>query len=220
MKRIAMLATAAAALAALGFAAPGQAATGDAHGAGGDLPQEVVKHAVQAVQNADLDHHFVVLMQHAKGVFIVPAYRSKLLGGSEREGVLLAPERNSWTDPAFFSIRAMSGAAKQNGKPAPVIMLLMTDRALHDFATAHDLSLRHSGLSVVKTSPKVKVGTRTDVVVWSGGHTAQGGIRVSGISPDIRTDHHYYGQNVDTAQILKGETNNLSAGKLRNALRA
>ena len=220
MKRSIMLAAAAAMLCAAGFAAPGCAAKGDAHGAGGDLPQEMIKHAVQAVQNADLDHHFVNLMEHAKGVFIVPGYKSALLDGSGREGLLLLPDRNSWTAPAFFSIRAMSGTARRRGQPAPLIVLLMTDRAVHEFVDAHDLSLATSGLTVRRVSPKVKVGTRTDLVVWSKADAGSSGIGISGISPDLRIDHRYYGQHLDTAQILKGKANNLSSEKLRNALRA
>lgn len=220
MKRFIALTTAAIMLGGVELAAPAYAVAGHVHGASGDLPQELIKHAVQGVQHADLNHHLVNLMEHAKGVFIVPGYTSKLLGGSDRQGLLLRPERNSWTPPAFFSIGAMSGTAQKKGPPAPAILLLMTNRAEHAFANAHDLSLAKSGLTARWVSPKVKGGTRTDIVVWSDAKPRPKSLRISGIKPNLRIDRRYYGQRVDTAQILKDKVNNLSSEKLRNALRA
>ncbi len=222
MKRYLMLATAATALGAM-TAAPGLAATNTAKGEGGDAPQELIKHAVQAVQNAELDHHMEVLMQHAKGVFIVPNYKqgALIVGASGGHGVLLSQEANTWSDPAFYSIGSLSIGAQAGGKAGSVIMLLMSDQALRDFETANNFSLNgKAGLTVGSYSAKAKVDTNADVIVWSNAQGVSGGISVGGseISHDVQMDHNYYGQNVTAAEILHGKTNNLSADKLRSAL--
>ena len=222
MQRYLMLVTAATALGALAVA-PGYAATSNANGQGGDRPQELVKHAVQAVQNADLDHHLEVLMQHAKGVFIVPHYKqgALIVGASGGHGVLLSREGDTWSDPAFYSIGSLSIGAQAGGKAGSVIMLLMSNRALQDFETADNFSLNgKAGLTVGGYSANAKVGTNTDVIVWSNAQGLSGGVSVGGseINRDVQMNHSYYGQTVTAAQILHGKTNNLSAGKLRNAL--
>jgi len=221
MRRYLVLATAASALAGIGLAAPAQAATGQ----NGDQQQEVIKHAVQAVQNAELDHHFEVLKEHAKGVFIVPSYKkgALIVGASGGEGVLLVRENNTWSDPAFFSTGSISVGAQAGGQAGSVIMLLMTNKAVHTFENANNFSLNaKAGLTVANYSAKAQTGTNSDdVVVWSQTNGAEGGVSVDGskISRDRKIDQQYYGQNVTTVQILQGKTNNLSADKLRNALR-
>lgn len=222
MQRYLMLATAAAAFGALAVT-PGHAATSDAGAKGGDMPQQLIRSAVKTVQNAELDHHLTVLMQHAKGVFIVPHYKqgALIIGASGGHGVLLSRVGDTWSDPAFYSVGALSIGAQAGGQAGSVIMLLMSNQALRDFETAHDFSLNgKAGLTAGTYSAKAKVGTNTDVIVWSNTQGASGGISVGGseISQDVHLDHRYYGQNVTAAEILHGNTNNLSADKLRKLM--
>lgn len=217
MKRTLVLAATVAVFGAMSWSAPSHAATPDEHAV------ELIKHSVQAVQSADLDHHVTQLMGHAKGVFIVPSYKegSLVVGASGGDGLLLVRENHTWSDPAFYSIGSLSVGAQAGGKSGAVIMLLMSNRAVHTFAEARNLSLNgKAGLTIGSYSSNVKLGTHKDVVVWSNAKGVEGGAAVSGtrISQDAKLDRVYYSKKVTTAEILNGKANNLSADKLRNAL--
>jgi lipid-binding SYLF domain-containing protein len=224
MQRHSLLATAALALGAVTLAAPSQAAITNTNGGNdGGQPQMLIKNAVQAVQQADTNHHMQVLMQHAKAVFIVPSFKqgALIVGASGGHGVLLAREHDTWSDPAFFSVGSISIGAQAGGQAGQVIMLLMTQKALNDFENANNFSLNgKAGLTVANYSTKVQTGTNQDVIVWTNTSGASGGVSVSGsdITRDTQMDQQYYGKSVTAEQILQGKTNNLSADKLRNAL--
>ena len=188
--------------------------------------QQVVSDAVQTVHQIKQDPHFAHLLQRAKGVFILPSLwkGAVIVGGEGGQGVLLAHENGTWSDPAFLSIGSISIGAQAGGKAGPVVMLLMTNKALNDFTQANNFSLNaNAGLTVVTYSAKgqAPVG-KGDVIIWSDASGAFAGANVSGtdISANPSEDQHFYGHKVTTAQIIHGHVNNPQADTLRHALPA
>lgn len=205
-------------------AAGGLLVSGSAFAANQSNARQVVGDAVQTVHEIRNDPHFAQLLNRAKGVFIVPSLwkGAVIVGGEGGQGVLLAHENGTWSDPAFLSVGSISIGAQAGAKAGPVVMLLMTNKALQDFTQADNFSLNaNAGLTVVTYSAKgqAPVG-KGDVVVWSNASGAFAGASISGsdISVNSSEDTHFYGRHVTTAQIIHGKTNNPKADPLRNAL--
>jgi lipid-binding SYLF domain-containing protein len=186
--------------------------------------QDIVNNAVQALNNAKQQSRFEGFLKHAKGVFIIPSLKkgALIVGGEGGEGVLLAREHGTWSDPAFLSIGSISVGAQAGGEAGPVIMVLMTHKALNDFTQANNFSLNaNAGLTIVNYSAKgqAPVG-KGDIIVWSNASGGFAGADISGtdITNNKHQDESYYGRKVTTAQIMHGKANNPKADPLRNAL--
>ena len=157
------------------------------------------------------DQHFWDLMKRAKGAFIVPHLGEGALvaGGSGGSGILLRHEANGWSNPAFLNIGSISVGAQAGGKAGPVVMLLMTDKAVESFTQANNLSLNaNAGLTVVNYSAKgqAPVG-KGDVIVWSNqaGVFAGASVSATDITSNSGEDRAYYGRKASTEDILSGK---------------
>lgn len=216
MKNTAYVAAAALAL--------GTLAGGQAYAAGaGDTAQQLVNNATHTLQTAKQQSRFDTLLHKARGVFIVPSLKkgALIVGGEGGQGVLLAHRNGTWSNPAFLSIGSISVGAQAGAQAGPVIMLLMTDKALNDFTQANNFSLNaNAGLTVVNYAAQgqAPVG-KGDVVVWSNASGGFAGVNVSGtdITSNTKEDQAYYGHHLTTAQIVHGHTGS-KATNLRTAL--
>jgi len=196
-----------------------------ANNASGDA-QKLVDDSTGVVAQIRKDPHFVDLMKRAKGVFILPASGKGafIVGGGGGQGVLIAHENGHWSDPAFLSLGSISIGAQAGGEGGPLVMLLMTDKALHDFTQANNLSLNaNAGLTIINYSAKGQgsVG-KGDIVVWSNRSGAFAGASVSAtdITSNTNEDHAYYGEQASTEQIIAGHAHNRGAAKLVDELPA
>jgi lipid-binding SYLF domain-containing protein len=218
MTRLTLLSTA---------AACGLALSTTAYAANDSNAKQIVNDSVQTVHEIRQDPHFAKLLTQAKGVFVLPSLVKGAMvvggqGGQGGQGVLLARENGTWSDPAFLSIGSISIGAQAGGKAGPVVMPLMTDKALNDFTQANNFSLNgNAGLTIVTYSAhgQAPVG-KGDVIVWSNASGAYGGVNVSGtdITSNTNEDQNYYGHKLTTTQIIHGHANNPQADTLRNAL--
>lgn len=186
---------------------------------------QTVKDARQAMQQAKSDQHFADLLHKAKGVFIVPHLKKGALiaGGQGGSGVLLARRDGHWTDPAFLSIGSISVGPQVGGKSGPVVMVLMSDKALNDFTDSSNFSLNaNAGLSIIDYGAKGSAGFgKGDVVVWSGQEGAFIGASISG--SDVQADQHedsvFYNRNdLTTRKILDGQVKSAAADGLVNEI--
>jgi lipid-binding SYLF domain-containing protein len=173
------------------------------------------------------DSYFNNLLKQAKGVVIVPhLFKGAIgIGASGGTGVFLAKQSNGqWSDPAFLSLGSISIGPQAGAKEGPVVMLLMTSKAMHDFTQSNNFSLNaNAGLTVINYSAKGQGGLgKGDIVVWSGAGGAFAGASVSGadITADTTQDVNYYGKASTTAAIIKGQVHNAEAKVLVNALPA
>jgi SH3 domain-containing YSC84-like protein 1 len=185
---------------------------------------QLVQDAKNAVDRVESDSRFRGLMKQAKGVFIVPnmVKGALVVGGQGGQGVLLAHHASTWSDPAFYDIGSISIGAQAGGEAGPVVMLLMTDKALNDFDSANNFSLNaNAGLTIVNYSARGTGGFgKGDVIVWSGAKGALASAAVSGtdISQNQQADQRFYGRSVATKEIINGQVTSASATELRNAM--
>jgi len=192
----------------------------------GSDAQKIVDDSAGVVPQLKKDAHFLDLMKQAKGVFILPnsGKGALIVGGGGGQGVLVAHENGHWSDPAFLSLGSISIGAQAGGEGGPLVMLLMTDKALHDFTDANNFSLNASaGLTIVNYSAKGQGSAgKGDIVVWSNRSGAFAGASVSAtdITSNLDEDHAYYGQQASTEKIISGGVHNPAAAKLTDELPA
>ncbi len=186
--------------------------------------QQLVSDSVQTVKQMRQDTHFANLLSKAKGVFILPdvVKGAFVVGGKGGQGVLMANHSGTWSDPAFMSIGSVSVGAQAGGAAGPVVMLLMTDKAMNDFTQANNFSLgANAGLTIINYAAhgQAPVG-KGDIVIWQHTSGAYGGLNVSGtdVTANTQQDQAYYGKHLTTAQIVHGQANVAKAESLKSAL--
>ena len=185
---------------------------------------KLVMDAASAVKRAKSDQHFADLMKQAKGVFVMPnlVKGAAIVGGQGGQGVLLARQGTRWSDPAFLSTGSISIGAQGGGEAGPVVMLLMSDKALNDFVDANNFSLNaNAGLTIVNYSARRQAGVgKGDIIVWSGEKGALAGASISGsdITQNQTADRNFYGRPVTTKDIIDGHVGSAAAAPLRDAL--
>lgn len=195
---------------------------------GNDVHQaalRTIQNAAQTMKQVKADPHFADLLHRARGVFIVPhlVKGAAIVGGEGGSGVLMARKNEHWSDPAFLSIGSISVGAQVGGEAGPLVMLLMTSKALHDFTSSSNFSLNaNAGLSIVNYSAKGQGGFgKGDVVVWSGASGAFIGASISGsdITVNRQRDNAFYARsNLTTEQIINGHARSAAADQLVNEL--
>lgn len=192
----------------------------------GNNARVIIDHSVNVIQRVKSDAKFENLMKQAKGVVIVPNLVKAAIGvgGSGGQGVLLARRNDHWSDPAFISVGSISAGPQIGGKAGPLVMLLMTDKALNDFTQANNFSLNaNAGLTVVNYSAKAQGGFgKGDIAVWSGEAGGFVGASISGsdFTSNSAEDASFYGKQLTTSEIIKGHIRNVAASKLRHSLPA
>ena len=187
--------------------------------------QRLVDGAVQVVERMKQDQRVASLLEQAKGVLIVPRYKegAAIIGGHGGVGVLLARRQSAWTDPAFYRMGGISIGLQAGGASGPVVMLLMSDKAVikfRDNLSSWSLGGK-AGLTVADFSDqKQHPADSLDVIVWSGVRGLFGGAAFSAtdVTPDTSADHAYYRSPVAPLQILVGAVTNPNAQPLRDAL--
>lgn len=239
MRRMVLLASVSALAGSLAVAVPAMAQTGVGSGAtattGGTSTtatdqhsaQKIVDDSASALKQVESDQHFDALMKKAKGALILPnlVKGAAGIGGSGGQGVLVAHRNGRWSDPAFVSLGSISIGPQVGGKAGPVVMLLMTDKALNDVTEHNNFSFNaNAELTIVNYSAQGQgsVG-KGDIIVWSGASGAFAGANVSGsdVVANTRQNQHYYGKShVTPREIIEGQVTNPAARSLRDALPA
>lgn len=187
--------------------------------------QRVVDESATTIQQLKSNADFKKLTKQAKGIFIVPelAKGAVIVGGSGGTGALLSRSDGKWSDPAFMTIGSISIGPQVGGKAGPVVMFLMTDKALADFTTHNNFSLNgNAGLTVVNFSRSGEASLgKGDVVVWSGTSGLFAGLNISGsdVVADTKDDQAFYdNKTAGTKQILDRQLTNAQADTLLTKL--
>ncbi len=188
-------------------------------------PEQVVDASAKVLRQFRSNPDFTRLLKKADGVFVVPdlVKGAFIVGGSGGTGVLLARNNGHWSDPAFMTLGSISIGAQAGGKAGPVVMFLMTPKAVTDFTQNNNFSLNgNANLTIVTWSPNAQgsIG-KGDVVMWSGQNGAFAGLDINGadVTADTNYNKTYYNNKyAQTKQIIESQANNANANKLLNEL--
>jgi lipid-binding SYLF domain-containing protein len=173
-----------AALAALAFAAPAKAAT----------TGELLRDADRTVSHLRSDPAFGTarnMLQNARAVFIVPhLIKGGFIFGAEGgDGVLLKRQGHGWSAPTFYKMGSASFGLQAGLEKAELVFIVNSDRALRGIEHSNFKLGAGAGITVVNLSSGAEgatTGRGGDLVVWSSGTGAYGGLTFNGsvINPD------------------------------------
>lgn len=185
-----------------------------------------VDDAVDVVHKIKAEPKMRTLLQHAKGIFIIPHYGRAAIGvgGSGGAGTLLVKHPDgTWSDPAFYDLGGINIGLQAGVEGGPVAMVLNNEKAVDKFMQKNNFSLgADAGITVVNWT-KVAQGTagKADVAAWSSTKGLFGNVASINVT-DIRFNHTlgdaYYGRATTPDDIVHGKAGNAQADPLRQAL--
>ncbi len=165
-------------------------------------------------------------LKSARGVLIYPSILKGgfFLGGSGGTGVLLVRgDGGDWSEPAFYTMGAVSFGLQFGGQAAEVVILVNRQRGVDRLLTS---SIKLGGDASVAAGP-VGVGQAAnltaDFVSYARSKGAFIGMSVEGSVIDVRNslNNAYYGRAVTPVDILvKRSVSNKHSVPLRGALAA
>jgi lipid-binding SYLF domain-containing protein len=185
-----------------------------------------VDKGVQVVQHMKADPKVRRTLSQARGVFVLPAYGRGALGVGFQggEGMLLERQGKRFSNPVFYNLGGVSVGAQAGGSGGPVVFLLMTDRAVAEFASDQKFSLNaDAGLTIANWSRRAQAsgGKVQDVIVWSQTKGAYVGasIGLTDVMLDTEANRAYYGRaGLSPREIIDGKAKNPHSNVLGRVL--
>jgi lipid-binding SYLF domain-containing protein len=166
------------------------------------------------------------LLQQAKGVFIVPKFgrAALVVGGAGGPGVLLVKRGQAWSDPAFYTVGAISAGAQAGVQVGSIALVLNSDKAVNNFTRNNKFSIdANAGLTVINWSKEAERSAgRGDVVAWSDtkGLFGELAASITDIHYDAKETSAYYSQQVAASEVINGTVKNPHSATLKQALAA
>jgi len=150
-------------------------------------------------------------LANAKGILIVPSLVKGgfIFGAEGGSGVLSVKNGGNWSAPAFYTLSSASFGLQIGLEKTEVVMLIMSDRALDQIKSGDFKVGAGLGLTLVTLSSGAAVATG-DVVLWSSGAGAYGGLTLNGsaIKPREDWNRSYYGRPITVKEILDNRVPN------------
>ena len=176
---------AATALALTLFAFPAQAASDKA---------ELLHDANRTVENLKRDPAFASaarMIDQARAVYIVPKLVKGgfIFGAEGGDGVLVRRTAHGWSEPRFYGMGSASFGLQAGLEQAELVFIVMSNRALAGIEHGNFKIGAGGGITIATLSSGAEAATTAhggDLVVWSSGTGAYGGLTFNGtvISPD------------------------------------
>jgi lipid-binding SYLF domain-containing protein len=167
-------------------------------------------------------------LKNAKGVLVVPQMLKGafMVGGEGGSGVLLVKDaKGTWSDPAFYTLGAVSYGLQVGGSVSEVMLLLMSDDGVETIVGDNKIKLGADlGVAAGPVGGGAEAGVTlgsADVLVYSLSKGAYLGISLEGsvIEPREDLNKAYYGAEVVTRKIvIDRKYSNAHAKGLRSAL--
>ncbi len=191
--------------------------------------QGIVDKARVTFDNFMRDNNYSWLHSHlreAKGVLIFPQVLKGgfIIGGSGGTGVLVVKDERTgeWSQPAFYTIGAVSFGLQIGGEAAEVVMMAMSQKAI-DSLLATSLKLgADTSIALGPVGAGAKGNVTADFISFAKSKGLYAGLNLEGSVVDVRDslNRAYYGRDVRPVDIVvKGDVNNKGADRLRAALR-
>ena len=192
--------------------------------------QATVDHATGTLMDLRRDKEFGNardLLHRARAVLIAPRIFKAgfFFGGEGGSAVLLARTAHGWSNPAFYTIASASFGLQIGAQESEMIVLVMSDKALHALMQNKFKIGANAGVAVVTLGSTAEGATTSnagaDLVVWASSSGAYAGISLDGsvVAPSADANASYYGRAVTPADIvLKHAVASKNAGALVRTL--
>ena len=165
-------------------------------------------------------------LKDAKGILIYPQILKAgfILGGSGGTGVFLAQDQEGgdWSQPAFYTVGAVSFGLQIGGETAETVILVMTQKAVD---TLYRSSVKLGGDTSFAVGPVgggAKSNVTADFIAFSMSKGAYLGLNLEGSVVKVRDSLNtaYYGKEVTPVQIIvQKKASNKGSSELRAALK-
>lgn len=175
-----------------------------------DDARELVLDAAETVREMATDQEIMTLVGLARGVLIIPQYGRVAagVGAQGGEGVLMVQSNGGWAGPAFYDVGGVSIGAQLGAEGGEIVMLLMNDEAVNEFATESNFSFSAGAdLTIVEYSAQTRgTASDADIVLWSDTEGLFAGVdlSISNINWDDEENPAYYGGMVTPPDVLGG----------------
>src|SRR5512139_3299356 len=165
-------------------------------------------------------------LRSAKGLLIYPQVLKAgfILGGSGGTGVLVVKDAKTgdWSNPAFYTIGAVSFGLQIGGEAAEVIVMAMSDKAIDSLMAS---SVKLGGDTSIALGPVgagAKGNVTADFISFAKSKGLYAGLNLEGSVVDVRDslNRAYYGKEVRPVDIIvKKDVSNKGAAALRTAVK-
>lgn len=189
---------------------------------------ELVAHATRVAEHMKSDPSFAAahdMLGRTKAILIVPALVKGgfVFGAEGGNGVLLKRTGHGWSSPAFYSMGSASFGLQIGLEKAEIVLLIMSDRALHGIEQDEFKIGAGGGITAVTLSAGAEGATSGhggDIVIWTSATGAYGGLTLNGsvIKPRHEWNADYYGHKASVSSILSSGVRNADSRELQAEL--
>jgi SH3 domain-containing YSC84-like protein 1 len=190
---------------------------------------EVLAQATRTVENLKHDPSFARahdMLRHARAVLIVPKLVKGgfIFGAEGGDGVLVERHGGKWSQPAFYTLGSASFGLQAGLEQAQIVLLIMSDRALHGIEQSKFKIGAAADITVVTLSGGAEGATSGnlsgDIVAWTSATGAYGGLTFNGSIVDDKSDWdaQFYGRPASVSDIVNSRVHNPATGALRSEL--
>lgn len=189
---------------------------------------ELLRRADRTVNHLKSDPAFAQaarMIHSARAVLIVPRLVKGgfIFGAEGGDGVLMKRTGRSWSSPAFYRLASASFGLQIGLEQAELVFIIMTDRALRGIQQGETKLGAGAGITVVTLSSGAEGATTVrggDIVVWSSGTGAYGGLTFNGsvVKADDDANEDFYGRDATVSGILASRYTNKATRSLQRNL--
>jgi lipid-binding SYLF domain-containing protein len=163
--------------------------------------------------------------KNAKGILIYPQILKAgfILGGSGGTGVFLVKDEKGgdWSQPAFYTVGAVSFGLQIGGEAAETMILAMTQKAVDSLYTSSAKLGGDTSVAMGPVGAGAKSNVMVDFIAFSRSKGAYAGLNLEGSLVSVRDSLNtaYYGKEVSPVQIIvEKKVGNKGSSELRSAL--
>ena len=192
-------------------------------------PQAIVDKAKITLDAFMSDKRYIWLhenLKNAKGILIYPQVLKAgfILGGSGGTGVLLVREESAgdWSQPAFYTVGAVSFGLQIGGEAAETLVLAMTQKAVDALYTSSVKLGADASIALGPVGAGTKKNVMADFIAYSKSKGAYVGLNLEGSVVGVRKSLNkaYYGKDVSPVQIIvEKKVSNEGSAALRSELK-
>jgi len=165
-------------------------------------------------------------LKNANGILIYPQILKAgfILGGSGGTGVFLTKDQKGgdWSQPAFYTVGAVSFGLQIGGESAETVILAMTPKAVDSLYTSSAKLGGDTSFAVGPVGAGAKSNVMADFIAFSMSKGAYVGLNLEGSVVKVRDSLNtaYYDKEVSPVQIIaQKKVSNKGSSELRSALK-